>query len=289
MADVELLRYGRCSELYKKRLDALPEKDHEARNQLIAENNFTLDYLINKIRSIYPTKCIHCSAPLQAIDLLNYRESLAVVTQRCNICGWWYSSLDTFPDDDDFCMTVYYPSVLIEMEPVDEKDFPLDLLFQELRKKQDALYRVDPTLFERFVGEVLHQVYDCEVLHIGRTGDGGIDLILLHSDKPIAVQVKRRESMSYVEEVNVIREFIGAMVLKNYRKGIFVSTAKRYSRGSEKLVRKDIPSCLAIDRLDLWNYQKLIEMYKLTNIPIGFKPWLELECYKRYSEFRVLF
>ena len=46
---------------------------------------------------------------------------------------------------------------------------------------------------------------------VGKTNDGGVDLILLESDAPILVQVKRRKRAEKTEGVVVIRDAQSAM------------------------------------------------------------------------------
>jgi hypothetical protein len=83
---------------------------------------------------------------------------------------------------------------------------------------------------EDLVAAILRGVLSCEVVHLGYTRDGGIDLVLLHSDTPVAVQVKRRRAEEAVEGVSGVRELLGASLLSGYHKALFVTTAARFSR-----------------------------------------------------------
>lgn len=65
----------------------------------------------------------------------------------------------------------------------------------DLQKETDKLFRMNPSRFEKFVGEVMSAFYACEVTHCGKSHDGGIDLLLLRSDIGfVPVQVKRRSN-----------------------------------------------------------------------------------------------
>jgi len=64
----------------------------------------------------------------------------------------------------------------------------------ELVKKQSILYDVDPYKLEDIAQVVFSAYYNCEIKHVGKTGDGGKDLLIVQSDDPILVQVKRREN-----------------------------------------------------------------------------------------------
>jgi hypothetical protein len=46
---------------------------------------------------------------------------------------------------------------------------------------------------------VFKDYFDCEVIHCGRSHDGGIDLILISADEPTVIQVKPRENPLVVE------------------------------------------------------------------------------------------
>ena len=289
MDQITLLRYGPASHLTRMRLDGLQIQDEIARGQVMAEHDFTLRHLCDSIlteqgiQQKWPrSDCMYCSTLLEEINRCDDKYPWIVLTMKCPSCGWWYSWRAY--DEEVFTSIKLYPSVLLMMHSVNDKQLPLMLLFQELNRRQDLLYKVAPSVLEKVVGEILHHVYDCDVHHVGRTGDGGIDLILLHSDTPVAIQVKRRASMDYIEQIGVIREFLGAMVLKGYRRGIFVSTAKRYSRGATELIDA-APSSLVVDRLELWNFEKLFEMYRLTELAVDYVPWLELECYDEYKRY----
>ena len=90
------------------------------------------------------------------------------------------------------------------------------------------LAKLDPLTFERLVADLLHKT-GFEVGAIGRSGDGGIDLIAtnpaaeLLSDRPIwAVQVKHYRQRRV--GVEALREFLGSMVLKGMSSGLMVTS-----------------------------------------------------------------
>jgi hypothetical protein len=45
---------------------------------------------------------------------------------------------------------------------------------------------------EELVASVLPEHFACTAHVVGKTNDGGVDLILIDADEPIIVQVKRR-------------------------------------------------------------------------------------------------
>jgi len=112
---------------------------------------------------------------------------------------------------------------------VGDIDAPVNALRRELTQNPKLLAELKPTKMEKLVGSILSDFMDCEVVHTGRTGDGGIDLLLLDGDTPYVVQVKRRISQQRGEAVSAIREFLGATLLAGHQRGIYVTTATHFT------------------------------------------------------------
>lgn len=72
---------------------------------------------------------------------------------------------------------------------------------------------------------VFSSFYECEGKHVGRSHDGGVDLIMINSDKPILILVKRRTNKNHTESVKSFKEFVGTLTHKMSSNGIYVSTA----------------------------------------------------------------
>jgi HJR/Mrr/RecB family endonuclease len=148
----------------------------------------------------------------------------------CDRCGWWrqYSvgaNLDGFYE----CERI---SAALRSYNVSDIQVPVAALRQELKNRSALLSDLNPTKMEQLVGSVLSDFMDCEVVHTGRTSDGGIDLLLLKSDTPYVVQVKRRLREGQGEAVSSIREFLGATLLAGYKRGIYVTTATHYTNAA---------------------------------------------------------
>ena len=132
----------------------------------------------------------------------------------------------------------------------------------ELLKKQDILYGIDPYKLEDIAQIVFSAYYDCEVKHVGKTGDGGKDLIIVQSDDPILVQVKRRTNSEHIELVKGIREFVGTMYIEGANKGIYLSTAKEFSKGCKETAadlinNRKFDYCLFLNRNLILNTVKM--------------------------------
>lgn len=115
---------------------------------------------------------------------------------------------------------------------ISDGQLPLELLKKELVKRPRIVYDIHSKKFEELVGSVFSDFYETTVRLIGRRGDKGIDLIYLDGPNPIALQVKRRQDPHKVEQVALVREFLGAMLTEGFNHGTIVTTAQRFSKGS---------------------------------------------------------
>ncbi len=145
---------------------------------------------------------------------------------ECTGCGWWWNYEES-GNWGSASPAVHVGSLYKTQEPPIELLAAIKAVDADLR----ILYKMNPTKFEQFVGGILKEFYDCEVLHVGKSHDGGIDLILLDSSGgKVPVQVKRRTSRSKTESVSLIREFRGAMLLHGYNSGMILTTADHFSK-----------------------------------------------------------
>ena len=188
------------------------------------------------------------------------------VVLECPNCNWWTykyrfsEDADLIDEVNSICMDSRYYGITKSYNVAD-KMLPIEVLTDELKKKPEILYDINPYKLEELSQEILQGVYDCKVCHVGKTGDGGIDLIVLESDDPILVQVKRRENPNHVELVKGVREFVGTLFIENKRKGIYISTAKKFSKGSVEVAEKLIEN-RQLDYFELVDYDKLNSLIK---------------------------
>jgi len=126
----------------------------------------------------------------------------------------------------------------------------------------DTLCELHDGKLEELVAAVAHSYFDCETRWVGRSHDGGIDVIAVLSDAPMAIQVKRRARTDSVEGVQLVREFCGAMIAEGFRKGMIVSSADHYSKPAQKTVDK-IVSNSQICELHLVDSKSFCEMFDL--------------------------
>jgi restriction system protein len=177
---------------------------------------------------------------------------------RCGRCGWWDFIVSEGCMDDPYLATTYKDESqfrgILKSFDLDSYSTPVDALIKHIKRNPKALYSVNPKKMEEIVQSVLSEFYDCEVKHVGQTGDGGIDLLVANSDKTLAVQVKRRTGPGKTETVQLIREFLGAIQLEGLKEGIIVSTADRFTKGAVAAAERAIK-------------MKLVHNYKLIDFP----------------------
>ncbi len=185
--------------------------------------------------------CAYCSTKLIKIENNIVQESSYrdFCLWYCRRCRFWQARL--YSDPHGRCMPPpeewAYISKLREFNP-SMPDCCSKQLALYIRSHPHFLYSCAPQRFEKFVADVFRANYaNVEVVHVGRPGDGGIDVLLIDAeDEKWLIQVKRRESQDYSEGVSTIRDMLGAMVVKNALKGIVVSTAERFTRDAKRAV-----------------------------------------------------
>ncbi|MBN1261111.1 MAG: restriction endonuclease [Anaerolineae bacterium] len=106
--------------------------------------------------------------------------------------------------------------------------------------------RLSPTEFELYIG-ALFQKFGCDVLHTGKTADGGVDLIVEKNGRRGLVQCKR-----YTNPVgaSAIRDFRGAMVRERVDLGFFVTTS-RFTANARREAEDFSPTIVLYDAAKL--------------------------------------
>jgi len=117
---------------------------------------------------------------------------------------------------------------------------PLQLVNAELSEFRRSLASIAPKDMETLIGQLLAQYMQCEVRHVGRAGDDGIDLIVIRGDSPMAVQIKHRVPgrRAKSESVVPVREFVGAILAEGFSSGLFVTTDETFSSAAKTLADK---------------------------------------------------
>jgi len=192
-------------------------------------------------------------------------------------CGWWEHTFYGYLEGEqegfkDWAFEV--DSAILQRYKIDSNEVPIQSLREYLIKKAEDIYRIHHKKMEELVASVLGEHFDCKAHIVGKTNDGGVDLILVESDDPIIVQVKRRMKKGKVEPVSQIRELIGATLLKESRKCIFVTTADHFSREAIKTKNMALKKNI-VRSFDLIDFNKFISFLQL-NKKDSVSPWKKL-------------
>jgi restriction system protein len=218
---------------------------------------------------IIEKKCRDCGASLDhstEVSETDWGDPAAVAA--CNACGWWCQYAVGF-NRDGFFEWERVPAALRRYD-ADDIQAPVDALRRELWNRSAALSDLNPTNMEKLVGSILSDFMDCDVVHTGRTGDGGIDLLLLDGNLPYVVQVKRR-SRTQGESVSAIREFVGATLLAGYRRGIYVTAAPHYTSAAIGVARQARTRGL-LEKLHLLDRKRFLRILHLVSTKT-LSPW----------------
>jgi restriction system protein len=186
----------------------------------------------------------------------------------CLSCGWWYEEFRKW-DGPDYRVKRRI-AVLREFKP-EAADVPLAALATELAVHPSILHDIHPSRLEALVADVLRDFFSTEVKVIGRTGDGGIDLLFVNGDRPFAVQVKRRQSPESKEGVALVREFLGACVLKDFRNGIIVTTAGSFTSGAVAEASQTISKGI-FESFNLIAKDRFLELFAMSSRSTEY-PW----------------
>ncbi len=154
----------------------------------------------------------------------------------CVKCGFWNARCNKGRGSVGLVERSYAAAVK-RIFPIDAPKPAINELKEYLRRKPHLMTDIDATVFERLVGDIFKDTWgDVEVIHVGKTNDGGVDLVLIVADNVRwLVQCKRRQSLKATEGVRTVRELLGSLVTEGELKGIVVSTANHFSFEARKL------------------------------------------------------
>jgi restriction system protein len=213
-------------------------------------------------------KCPNCNTQTFIVFEDGYYSYFAdlgmdITIYNCKGCGWW-EQIIVKREGIGLIKTERNHRSILRKYSVSDKNIPIETLNQFLLKNKKSLFDIHPTQMERIVQKTLSSFYLCNVIHCGKSHDGGIDLFYVESDTPVAIQVKKHKSPSKVEPVKVIREILSAAQLKNYKEIVFVTTAHHFSKPAIKA--SEIAINLGIvNRFELIDFNRFVDLLNLTN------------------------
>ncbi|MBL3601863.1 MAG: restriction endonuclease [gamma proteobacterium endosymbiont of Lamellibrachia anaximandri] len=222
--------------------------------------------------------CRYCGiemlSPINEVEDGGGRYDHVHRVHQCHECSWWWEEEyeDIYIGGGDRLTKERKRFGILKRYDVDDIEIPMNTLRGVLSQDNSLLYHLHPTKFEKLVGSVFRDHLDCEVRHLGRTGDGGIDLLLIQGEKQTVIQVKRRSNKSATEGVAPIRELIGAMILRGNKNGVFVTTANTFSGPAKSAASLAPKKTSDIEKIELVDCGSLIELLNLTMPKIS-APW----------------
>jgi hypothetical protein len=187
--------------------------------------------------------CVYCRLPILKAYTRSERSSWPeywIALKWCENCRAWAlrSSCIEAPS-----FKFWYNTALMSKA----RNFPAALprpcaeeIGQFLRRHPGYFHNIDPRLLERFVADVFKANYrQSEVLHVGRSGDWGVDVIFVDStNTDWLIQVKRRGRPHSTEPFSTVQSLAGALILHGKLNGIVVSTADHFSAQAYQAVKR---------------------------------------------------
>ncbi|MFT3908032.1 MAG: restriction endonuclease [Ferruginibacter sp.] len=220
------------------------------------------------------TNCPSCKIKTNITysSFFNYSiDHYETFVRECPVCGWWQIEHDFLIEYQDvmdpnglrFRREEKLFHAIIKKFSIGDNEIPLNTLFLELTKAKNILYDIHPTKMEEISQQVLKDFFNCEVHHVGKSGDGGKDLILISKDDKILVQVKRRTKSHAIESISTIRDILGTLFIENSKKGMVISTADHFSKESIKIKNQLIRE-RKLDYFELIDFTRFCEMLDIT-------------------------
>lgn len=211
---------------------------------------------------------------------------------QCEKCHWWEVREEQYNAiSPNHSRNIYQQSILKEFD-LASHSAPLHALGQHLSSCSEQVVHISDRAMERLVADVLKDHFHCEVIHCGKSHDGGVDLLLIVRDELVPVQVKRRMKLEAVEPVSVVREMLGVMFRDRARKSLIVSSADHFSSVAQNEVREVVARGL-VDSVDLVDYDRFMSLLRtryaareqsyLDAIPVllgGRSEWFPGGCYR---------
>lgn len=190
-------------------------------------------------------------------------------------CGWWSSQYDIrevteYPENG-----IELPRCRLERSILREFDYqdietPMASLIKYLQKSPKTMRDIHPKKMEQLVGSVFGNVMDCEVIHTGGSGDGGIDLYTIEKDSPLYIQVKKREKPT-TESLAIVQRMIASTLLKGGSRACVVSTAKKFGRQSLHDAKKAVQMGI-LEEFELVDFSRFVSILNIAADDLC-EPW----------------
>lgn len=231
------------------------------------DRDLVCDWVLSELTLVH--KCPYCQTQLwqgyHAEDLDRHNEWVERLSiAECPRCAYWYAEwYQDLGQGDMGCPTAEWEanlSKLCEFSSV-LPDGCHSELSQHLRANPNLWCSLSPRKLEELVADVFRSNFiHSEVMHVGKPGDGGIDVVFVDSgEKRWLIQVKRREKLNAAEGVETIRNLLGVMVLEDSHFGAVVSTADHFTYSAFKAKQQAFKKGYTISLLDRGRLDRMVE------------------------------
>lgn len=199
------------------------------------------------------------------------------IVVQCEQCGWWqyeYCNQSDAVVDGIRASDKQVASAILKEYEESDRDVPIPILSDYINKHPEKIYSIHDKNMEKLVQSVFKDFFACNVELVGKSHDGGKDLIMIDSGIKTFIQVKRRMSKNKVESVIGIRELLGVSYVEDVNSCIFVSTADHFSKDAIKFAESAVEKrkCESFELIDC---KRFLEMLKCTRTSFP-EPWKTL-------------
>lgn len=263
------------------------------------------------LRLMRTETCLYCSQPMEAIYDLESVGRLLL----CRACGYWGGRgtrdlghggynlrgvLGAASQDAARLGGLWNVPEGRDPDSVDleSSDLTFDQLLGQLQALPSRLLQLSPQRAEVVVMDLLAEILECEVRHVGGVHDGGVDGYIVAGDNIRSiVQVKWHQDTRKAERVGVVREIAGTLLARGVPNGLLVTTSERLSPNAEQEIEalgtREITSMGRMS-IDAATYSDLLDMLELAWARRGddfqiANPWLRDEDELGWIWDRILF
>ena len=228
-------------------------------------NQFLRDQIALR-KAVWSIDCLFCGCPLrqcpERLPFYSFGQEKSRLVRYCPTCGWWTAVAETeySPGEIERFGAV---GVLFEFN-VPSSEGPLLEVRRYLAEKPGGRFQIDPKRFE----DVVASVYRAAGFHarvVGKSGDGGIDVVLDGTSETIGIQVKRQRGRISAEQIRMLS---GALLISGMTRGVFVTTSDFTApakRTAELSALRGIP-------IDLVNWERFYDALGLAQRTVDDQP-----------------
>lgn len=102
---------------------------------------------------------------------------------QCTRCGLWEHSYTFSSDDIDEGLratSTELTQAILRSYDIASKNVPIEILNRYIAQNPEKIYGINDKKMEELVASVFKDFMDCEIKLVGKSHDGGKDLILLN-------------------------------------------------------------------------------------------------------------